>query len=253
MCRHYLTLNTKINGPHEIFINDFLVVKYLDDGTYDQFTSINDLLRSSGNNITVKLFPKKGRRFIAADMQQYFHVELVQSNSMIFKNHKKILELSCPIIKEQPFYTISETFFIDKDVLLADGWFSSVKLEKDNLEKEVEDFYTSTYNVLNNGSWPSFRESISARTADVLKSYGNDPEIVKEQAEMQARVLAAKGRMKRIDYSKYRLKIFGNGRLVTLEDENGDSPLYYSTDEFDDFFGIILHRPKEGGSLEIIR
>ncbi|AYN03697.1 hypothetical protein [Flavobacterium sp. 140616W15] len=86
-----------------------------------------------------------------------------------------------------------------------------------------------------------------------MLAYFDAPEILQEQDDEKEKVQQAKGLMNSIDFSKYSLKFYGDGRLITLEDKNGDSPLYYEDKDYKRIFGILLHRPKSGSPLEVIR
>lgn len=249
-------LDIDISTPFNIYINDISVLKYTREGKLSTYIPINDLLiDNETQTIKIELTKRSSKDFLAKDLYKYFKVDLVTTFDMI--SFVKVETFDIPKdINNKNF--ISHLFFFKIETTLFEirDWTKSTILLEGNQKKileEVKRFYNNIFEILNNGDYNSYKKLISKREEDVLKAYHNSEIIKEEQSETEGRVRNAKGKMTPIDFSKYKMKIYGNGRLVTLENEEGESPLYYSTDEYDDFFGIILHRPTPNSPLEVIR
>ncbi|WP_146106058.1 hypothetical protein [Apibacter adventoris] len=250
-------IDFNIATPFEILVNDAPVIKYNEEGSMSGFYPINELLiNNKDQEISVRLYSEIGKEFIAEDISKYFSLKLVLSKDVNFEHFKEIQNIKIPeIIKNTPYIEYKYHFNIEVPYQL-EGWINSVDLTKENKEallKEVKMYYQKIYGILNKGDYSHYSKIISKRNHEVLVAYYDSEIIKKEQDELLERITTAQGKMKPIDFNKYNLKIYGNGRLVTLEDEKGDSPLFCITEEYEDYFGIILYRPALGAPLEVIR
>ena len=246
-----------IATPFEILINDFSLINYNDNDAMSGFYPINELLMSNKDQeIKVRLHSKTNKEYIAEDFAKYFNLKIVITNNTNFEKFQDLQIIKIPdTIKKMPY--IEYKYFLNFNLpYRIKGWSNSCDLTKENekyLLQEVQTFYQKIYQIVNDGDDKGFFKIISKRTQELMTAYYNSEILEKEQNELKERVHNARGKMNPIDFNKYNLKISGNGRLVTLEDENGDSPLYYITEDHDDYFGIILHRPYPNAPLEVIR
>lgn len=246
-----------IQNYFQILINDDMVSQNFEDVKSSAFLPINEYLLSNKKTILkVKLFKTPQEKYITHDLYKNFSLKIMVCNNNLFEGFKLVQEIKIPEIKNETYIEYTYTLNVDSDKLNPIvGWNSSEDLiaDKEVLLKEVQDYYLKVYNVLNSGSYNDYHKIIIKREQEVFWSYFNAPEIFEEQNNEKEKVEQAKGIMKPIDFSKYLIKFYGDGRLVTLEDENGDSPLYYENKDFKRIFGIVLHRPTPKASLEVIR
>lgn len=249
-------IKLSISIPYELYVNDFLIDRSFDEeGAVETNLFINNFILKSGiQTIVLKMYPKRGENHISDKSLDFINVKIVELLNIDSQDSKLVKEFS--IDKEK---IINDKYIQEVKINVPyhlQGWSTSVELINENQEKllkELQAFYQEVYTIINNGDYDRYSKIISKRTQEALISYYDSQIIKKEQEELKDRVIAAKGKMKPINFNQYELKIYGNGKLVTLEDSKGDSPLSYSTKEYKDYFGIILYRRSNNSSLEVIR
>ena len=252
-------IDYSINNRFEILINDELVAKNNEDINSSAFLPINELLLSGIRpELKIRLYNSINEQYIREDIYKYFNLKIVLSNNNMFENFITIQDINIPkVIKNKEFVEYTFLLEIDSDKLNPIvGWSKSNNLVNENqkiLLNELYDNYNRIFKILNSGNYQEFYKNIEKREKEIQIAYFDSPEILSEQEDEKERVSNAKNKMVTIDFSKYKLKFYGNGKMITLEDDNGDSPLFYEKDNVQYFFGIVLHRPKAGAPLEIIR
>jgi len=242
--------------PYKLLLNDVIIDE--DNGEEGGAVETNSfannlILNSSVQHLKIILFPKKGEDSITKRSLDYIKIALVKLNSIDSKSSELIKEFNIKNanIKLENSYQWEFASIVSYKI---NGWSNSVNLIEQNqkeLLKEVIKFYNDTYDILNSGDSSKFLGLISKRNEETAIAFYNNPGILQEKEELAQRVKEAKGKMNPLQ--DFTIKFYGNGRIVTLENKDGDSPLYYSTEDYDDFFSIQLHRPKKGASLEVIR
>jgi hypothetical protein len=249
-------INYDIRGRFKILINDEIVAKNNDDASSGAFLPFNELLLANQKTeLKVRIYRSPKEKYINPHLYKDFKLTVVSCDN-VFENFSNIQQIEIPHeITDKEF--VEYIFAIDlKSYYPSIGWSNSEKLANENREKliiEVQNYYKRMFNIINSGDYIEYYKVVEKREKEVLAAYFNASEIIKEQQEEENDVKEAKGKMKLLDFTKYTLKLYGNGRLVVLEDEKGNSPLSYSTNDFENFFGFVLHRPKPDAPLEIIR
>jgi hypothetical protein len=247
-----------IQNHFQILVNDNLVAQNFEDVKSSAYLPINEYLLSDKKSILkLKLYKSFNEQYITKDLYKNFSLKLMFCNNNLFEDLKLVQEMNIPQeIMGKSYIEYTYILNVDFDKLnVISGWYSSENLieNKSDLLKQVQDSYIKVFNILNSGSYQDYYKIVRKREEEVLFAYFNAPEILEEQRIEKEKVEQAKGVMNSIDFNKYSLKFYGDGKLITLEDENGDSPLYYEDENYKRIFGILLHRPKSGSPLEVIR
>lgn len=246
------------SSPYEIYVNDIMVDQYYEKGAIDYSFEINQWLLSSGTiPIKAKIFPKvdSNRKIIEVAAINYFEIKLSvfeKKKEKINRNVLEVFKLSIPDTIPSTSYSDSWEYEFKLPYRLK-GWDNSVVLENNKeLLEEVIQSYRNIKNIINSGDFKEYLNIYRDANSEFYNSnYYTQTEIKVEEEAMKLIIKNAKGKTN-FD-TNCNLKIYGNKKLVTLELKDGLSPIY-SDDEKDlEHFSLILHRPKEGEPLEVIR
>ena len=242
--------------PYKLLLNDLIIDE--DDGAeggaIETNSFVNSFILISGvQHLKIVVQSKKNEDSISTRSLDYINIQIVKLKDINSKNSELINE-----------FNISSAINISKNTYQWEfntivpyklqGWSDSINLlkeDKEELMEEVIKFYTETHKILNSGNASKYQELVSKRYEETLVAFYNNSGIQQEKEELSQRVKDAKDKMNPL--KDFVIKFYGNGKIITLENSSGDSPLNYSTEEFDDFFSIQLHRPKKGAPLEVIR
>ncbi|WP_027393181.1 hypothetical protein [Aquimarina latercula] len=252
----YYKIKLSSSLPYKLLLNDLIIDEDNGEegGAVETNLFANNLILNSGiQHLKIVLFPKKDEDSITQRSLDYIKIALVKLNLIDSKDSELIKEFNIKNANSGSGNSY-QWEFISVIPYKINGWSNSVNLIKQDqkeLLKEVIEFYKKTYDVLNSGDSSKFLDMVSKRNEETAIAFYNNPGVLQEKEELAQRVKEAKGKMNPLQ--DFTIKFYGNGRIVTLENKNGDSPLYYSTEDYDDFFSIQLHRPKDGEPLEIIR
>ncbi len=234
-----------------VLVNDVKIVSHNDRGSLNSVYLLNKEILSKGEQV-LKLNIISDQELSETD-EQYFKFKIFKYENFDSDDKTLILDAKPKFKQKTKVYSQILPFIANVPYKLK-GWSNSVKLideNKEDLLKEVLEFYNNTHGILNSGKSIEYLNLVSKRNEETAIAFYNNPGVLQEKEELAQRVKGAMGKMNPL--KDFTLKYYGNGRIVTLENKDGDSPLYYSTEDYDDFFSIQLHRPKAGEPLEIIR
>ncbi|KEY18994.1 hypothetical protein [Kaistella antarctica] len=164
------------------------------------------------------------------------------------------MEINLKDQKEMPVVEKSE--FVDIDIpYKVTGWLGSVDLSKENqtvLKNEVLLKYSELREIINKGEIKEFLNQNKARDREVYEGFYNDKEVIAEDKQyLEERISKSKNNM--VQINDYHVKMYGNGKVIALEKNDGKSALYADDSENLYYYVILLHRPKPGTPLEVIR
>lgn len=164
------------------------------------------------------------------------------------------MEINLKDQKEMP--VVKKAEFVDIDVpFKVTGWSGSVDLSKENqtvLKNEVLLKYSELREISNKGEIKEFLNQNKARDREVYESFYNDKEVIAEDKQyLEDRISKSKNHM--VQINDYHVKMYGNGKVIALEKNDGKSALYADNSENLYYYVILLHRPKPGTPLEVIR
>lgn len=250
-----------INYKFKILINGEYLIEGNEKSNSSGFIPINEyVLENENPTIEIIVYSDKAKKISKEEIDKNIVLKLVNSNNKNFEGFTTVEQLKLSALKTSIHKeTLSFKTLLNieaKKLKSIKGWSGSVNIEKEdqeNLFVEVKNYYDSVFQILNSGNSEEYLKLINKREEELSTSYFNSPLILEEQKEEINKVSEAKGKMKVIDYSKYEMKFYGYGKLVTLEDTDGNSPLVFETEDFERYFGFSLHRPTKGAPLEIIR
>lgn len=270
-------LDVTIPGPYEAYVDDILVEKNNETSMHNTLIYLNQAILKSGiHNFKIKVFPTVGEEkgiepqtltFLKVGLAKY---EKIPVGEGALPDTYEYLQ-SYPIAKINqriPFYEVKGEFIAEIPYEL-EGWSNGQDLRKIDqkvLLKKVVDYYQRLWNILNNGDGEKYKNITQSRRQEVAIFHYSDIQkleesINKEKIEIEER----KGRMAPLE--DYEMKIYGDGKLVTLEranhtkemngkvrDAKGESPLIRNGKiKGVSFFPIKLYLPKDGNDFVIIR
>lgn len=253
------TIKISSANPYEIYVNDMPLEKDHETGSSNTETPFNDFVLKSGvQQFKIMLFPNKGKTVV--DKAGINHVEV-----KIYKYTKGLSNMTpdnAVILKQIDLKDMQEMPVVIKQFAVAldvpyeiKGWSQSVDLSKENQEKlrsEVLAKYDELRLIINSGNIKGFTDQYKVRDKEVNESFLNNPDAIDEDMDwMQQRIATSKGKMQNI--SNAVMKLNGNGKIVYLENAKHESPLISTDGKNEEVYNILLHRPKPGAPLEIIR
>lgn len=252
--RPYYQINVKSSGVNfDIRINDLPIFRFFGKagGTNMEYPINTAILHSGKQNLTVKVYPIKGKELILPT--DFFMLEINKKNdAWVFDNTREVL-LSMPkmIIPDEglPYYEYVADFKSNVPYQLK-GWEDSQKLTaKSEIEKKVEIAYNKlkkTIEQKNNREFIKLTEKkISEEAISLFEKQDESQHGFQEEQEII------------LPFNNCKIKFYGYGKLVRLENEEGEScfkgktvengkPVEYS-------YPILFHMPQNSTELEIIR
>lgn len=253
------TLKISVANPYETYINDMPVEKDYGKGSANSELPINDFILKSGiQNIKVILMPEQGKLTVDKLGIDYVDVKIYKYphglSNMSSDERILIKEFNLKECKESSIIR-KESEFITKVPYEVKGWEKSISLlaeNQENLKGEVLAKYEELKTMLNNGDLATFLNSNKIRDEEVSISFYDNQETEEEDKSfMSNRVSKSRGKMEKIE--NYTMRFYGNGKTVSLEGTNGKSILKGDDGKKIYYYMILLHRPKAGAPLEIIR
>jgi hypothetical protein len=263
-------------SPYELYLDDILIDSYYGNNISNT-TELNPYLLGNGKHtLKIRFLPKQDSadQMVSpkdiifnetARWHIYFSkiapdkdVPLGYSNEIDYA--KSELKLHAPPEKV-PFW--EQTWEVDVKGLpyQVKGWSESQdlkKIDKDVLQKEVVEYFSKLKDLLNNGKIDEFRKLCKKRDEelDVVTYTSPEDSKIDYQNNTAKMLKLCPGNMQPFD--NYEMKIYGNGKLVTLVIPNGEfrnwtaliskTPKGRTTS-----WGILLHKPKGSNTFEIIR
>lgn len=266
----------QIGGCNFTFlINDVPVVQYFEDvsGTFNTSTPINNaILKTGKQTFKLILYPgfKNHRRLtgLAENILAKITIEGLKYEGEGVKTIVypfTILEIpgqDKPFVDAGKQTAVFEGTFNAKVPYELVGWSKSKDLSKENpdlLLKEVLASYQKYIEILKNKDEFALAKLIYKKEKDYAQALFLDKNATAYQWETYTREI--KGPERRIlPIEKYKMKIYGNGRLVTLERTDypniGEPTLRaeYGPEGDEQVVGLYyhLHKPEGSNTLELI-
>lgn len=263
-------------SPYELYVDDILVDFYYGNNISNT-TELNPYLLGNGkHHIKLRFLPKEDAadRMVApkdiifnetARWHVYFSkiaadkdAPLGYSNTIDYA--KSELKLQAPTEKV-PFWEQSWEVEVKDLPYKVKGWSESEdlsKIDKDVLQKEVVAYFAHLKDLLNKGSIDEFLQLCKKEDEEldvVTYAIPADSKIDYEHNKEKMQKLCP-GNMQPL--ADYEMKIYGNGKLVTLvipsgKFRNWNALMSKTPTGRVTSWGAILHRPKGSNTFEIIR
>jgi len=255
----------KFNCPMELYINDVLVF-YLGSGgksTGEQNIDIPQyILKSGTQSIRVKIYPlldknKNFEKFVSKSALLTLRVVHGEYYKMKFEDFKEVFRMKLPKVEQElPYIELKGEFEAIVPYEL-EGWRNGVDLSKEDskkLEEEVLGRLKEIASLYENKDIEGLaREHYKYLTEYYKSMYYNKKEDSKWEEEIQE----ALDESTKTELLAGRMKIMGEGKIVTVLIENGvfrnKSVIRTKVDKAYDFYPQYFYRPAPGAQLEVIR
>ncbi|MDW8850046.1 hypothetical protein SD960_08085 [Flavobacterium sp. MMLR14_040] len=257
------TLRISTANPHEIYVNNMPLERDYSSGSSTVELHINNFILKSGiQSIAIVLLPENGKVLVDKLGIDYFDVK-------IYKYPNGLLNMSPEdriLIKEFTLKEFGESPLVSKEISFeaivpykVEGWSGSVDLSKENLDNLISET-VKTYNDFGNLLKEKDYKVFFDKTRNRDKETDIDLYLTSEQID-DNRIETINTFKKIVDViplEKYKMRFYGNGKIVALvridKDFNGESALQaVLKDESTQIFELLLHRPKPGAPLQVIR
>lgn len=260
--------------PYEIFIDDIPLERFYESGINSTMELNPYLLRNGKHILKVRYLPletAKDRLLHPGDV--YFNEDAKWNIFFVsyIKNENEPLgyegeidyvnsELQV-VAPPEPVPFWEQTFELDIKSLpySLKGWSASKdlnKMDQDVLADEVFDFFQDLRDVMNNGNFDSFLEMNKKRDFEIAVSqYKEDLGWFGAKQQKEEFLADCKGNMWLVNRDDYVVKIYGNGKLATIERifKLKNQCLIAETEESYFNYSFLIHKPQGTETFEIIR
>jgi uncharacterized protein (DUF2344 family) len=218
----------------------------------------NFLLESKSHDLKISILPQIDDNYnldtvLANEFSLDIKVARVENKQEAIIFNKKIYNSD----HDEPFKQIVIPFQSNVPYKLK-GWINSVDLTKQDreiLKKEVESFYKEMMNDYRNKKVESIEKKYYNRQLENAQSFYL---YKKEDSEkLLSEINKDVNKEQNLNLENYKLVFYGNGKVVGLIRTDGEfmgkSAFLGLTEEYYYSYSLLLHRPKVGGPLEVIR
>ncbi|MGS2737975.1 hypothetical protein [Sinomicrobium sp. M5D2P17] len=261
-------LDVQMYTKYEIYLDDIAIEKWYNN-SLSSFVDLNPyLLKNGKHQISVRLLPHKGKDSIRPDDIRDSYIKLIRFERQNIpgqsraKNYTELQKLEFPKIESS--VPVLETLWeieITELPYELDGWSRSQDLremDSEELEKEVVVCYNMLRNLLNTGKVDEFFKFEEQKYKETtIYGYYSESEMKETRAEdIEILKTEAKGNMWPIE--KYKMFVYGNGKLVRLERIDGENKgwdvlIRETPDGSITSTGTLLHKPQGSDTFQIIR
>lgn len=276
--RRMYAMQLNIPGSFEFYVNDIPARIENSGSMHNTSIDINAYMLKSGKyKFRLKIFPQgdeiKGGILPETASRIKVSLNAYERNTESFPFAKKgsfvsLVDFPIPKIdKPVPYFEVQGEFEVELPYDL-EGWKNSEdlnKIDKEQLQDEVVNFYEKMRNQLNEGKGDAYISYWKKYDLELQKfEYISQSDLIKSNSDFVDKVQKCKDMMLPIE--NYTIKIYGNGKLVRLErnptieinnsqlNVKGRSPLLRKGSKSGvQGYPIILHKPKGSHSFEIIR
>lgn len=247
------------NCSYVATINDMPIYTDFNDGNMKSLSfPLNPLLPKTGKySLKLSLLPKQDDNFnLDSKIEKDSKIQVKISRSAN-KQETIILDETVAITQELPY--LEKNFDITIDVPYSlKGWSNSTDLKKedeDKLTKEVADFYQKMMNLYQKKQVSEISSLYYPRQLENAQAlYSSTKE---DSDKLVAKLNQDVNQEQELKLEDYKLQFYGNGKVVGLVRTDGEflgkSAFLGLTDEDFFIYSLLLHRPKAGVPLEIIR
>ena len=254
----FYALSLDAAGDFQVYINDILIAYYYQKGATTLTIPINrEILRSGKQKIRIKL---ESDKLLESDELEYYKFKILKFDSMDAIDSDVIVDCKFDVEKSKKVKIFSQTWdFISEVPYSLKGWSKSENLlneDKDELLKEVLFTYNDFRNILKKKDTRLFYLKTQNRDDEINKAlYFNNNNIKEDKLQTENTIQSIS---EVLPMENFKMVFYGEGKMVGLihiDDKNKDeSPIQAKlNDNSIEIFDLILHRPKAGAPLEIIR
>lgn len=248
------------NCSYTATINDMPVYTDFNDGSMKSLSfPLNPLLPNSGPYILkLRLLPKQDENFnLGSKIEKDSKIQIKISRSAN-KEEKIILEETISV-NENGLPIIEKNFNFNIDVPYSvAGWSKSTDLTKENeekLTKEVAEFYQKMMNLYEKKQIAEISSLYYPRQLENAQSLYSSTKA--DSDKLVAKLNQDVNQVQNFKLEDYKLQFYANGKVAGLVRTDGEflgkSAFLGLTDEDFYIYSLLLHRPKPGAPLEVIR
>lgn len=248
------------NCSYTATINDMPIYTDFNEGDMKSLSfPLNPLLPNTGAYVLkLALLPKQDENFnldSKIEKDSKIQVKITRSAD---KQEKIILDQTVSIHEDGlPYIEKTFNFNIDVPYSLV-GWSKSVDLKDEDgekLKKEVVAFYQKMMNLYEKKQTAEISNLYYARQLENAQAlYSSKKE---DSDKLVAKLNQDVNHVQEFKLEDYKLQLYGDGKVVGLIRTDGEflgkSAFLGLTDEDFYIYSLLLHRPKPGASLEVIR
>ncbi len=253
----------------EVYINDILIAKKETAGNISLGVELNEWLLENGlHTYKVRYLPQKGKSMVFPylleetdiTIDHWEYVENSVEKPLSKKENYTEERMRIPVPPtEVPVWEVTGKFEVIDLPYKLQGWKNSLdlsKIDRDELEKEVVDYYKYLRNLLNNGEVEEYLSQSLQKDQEIATSmYDENLDWYTGKERKNELIDDCKGKM--LEIENYKMEIFGKGKLVKLvrvdEILRNKSCLQSESETAYTSYGVILHKPKGLDSFKIIR
>lgn len=254
----YYALNLDASADFQVYINDILVAYYYENGATTLTIPINrDILGSGKQNVKITISSDKE---LTEDELKYYKFRILKYVDMESPDYKVIVDCKFDKQKSKKVKEITQTWDFTSEVpYKVEGWSKSENLvdeDKETLLTEVVATYNNFRGMLQKKDVNTFINNTKVRDFEIDKAlYLNSSEIQQDKSETTATV---QNITEVLPLENYKLVFYGNGKMVSLirtdQKSRSESALQVKLkDNSTEIYDLVLHRPKKGEPLEVIR
>lgn len=248
------------NCSYTATINDMPVYTDFNDGSMKSLSfPLNPLLPNSGPYILkLRLLPKQDENFnLGSKIEKDSKIQIKISRSA--NKEEKIILDETVSVNESGLPVIEKNFNFNIDVPYSvAGWSKGTDLkneDEEKLTKEVAEFYLKMMNLYEKKQIAEISNLYYHRQLENAQSlYSSTKE---DSDKLVAKLNQDVNQVQNFKLEDYKLQFYGNGKVVGLIRTDGEflgkSAFLGLTDEDFFIYSLLLHRPKSGASLEVIR
>lgn len=248
------------NCSYVATINDMPIYTDFNDGSMKSLSfPLNPLLPNSGDyGLKIALLPKQDEEFnLESKIEKNSSIQIKISRT-VNKQEKIVLDETVSIHEDSPPY-LEKLYNFKIDVPYAlPGWSKSADLKKEDeelLKKEVADFYQKMMQLYEKKDIATISNLYYPRQLENAQTlYSSKKE---DSEKLVAKLNEDVNQVQNFKLEDYKLQFYANGKVVGLIRTDGEflgkSAFLGLTDEKFYIYSLLLHRPKAGASLEVIR
>ncbi|WFO16788.1 hypothetical protein M601_003030 [Cellulophaga baltica 4] len=263
-------ISLQIDIPFELYVNDIVIAKEYSKSRKNMGIDINPYLLKNGTyTVKIRLLPLEDNnemvvrpKDVATSFVKLVRYELQREPMMgRAKNYKVLEELPLPQIDTVvPILETEWEIEITELPYEIKGWSNSQdlsKMNRDELEKEVKDFYVMLRDELNSGNPEVYFDYAKQRSLETITFNYTDKDKMQQSISDNINRYKQKAKGTMYPIENYKLFIYGNGKLCKLEriDEAnlGRNCLIRKNGKVKTWISSMLHKPIGSDTFEIIR
>gem|GEM_PF-1563173 len=251
-------LSIDATADFKVYINDVLVTSYYGKGATSLTIPINREILFSGEQV-IKVVLNSINKLDKNELK-YYKFQIKKYVSFSSPDYQTVLDCQFDHNLSENLYSHTQSWIFKTEVpYKVEGWTeSSILLKEDEgqLLREVISIYESFRKLLEDRDSKSFLAKTIKRDTEINEVLYLNKEQITEDENQTLQTINSITNV--LPLENYKLVFYGNGRMVALIRMDGkkkdQSALQAQLeDNSTEIYELLLHRPKSGSPLEVIR